>query len=246
MILDTPQKLSELIAKIVDDRVSKLPISYPCKVVSVDSEDKVFVEVETLLPKDKNDVNLKIPILQSPYLTLPIKEGDIGLALNCSYLFEKKLLGEDIETKLQTIRANGLFFVPLVSKDDFKGEMGITSIISQDNTARISLKENTIESIISKDDTLKTSIIQSDSEIKLKSSDSTKFEMSTSVLLQSGSTIEAKGVSATLGEILSDLITALNTLSLTQSTAPSTPVVLPPNFLTDLTAIQTKIKANFK
>lgn len=224
MIFDVSAQFEELIKNAIKKQIDTLPISYPCKVKSV-KDDGVFVEVEVMLPQEKSDTPTIIPIMQSPYLTLPIKEGDLGIALNCTYLFQDMVEDKKIEEAQKAIKENGLFFIPIVSKSGFKGEVGKTTLSSQDHTSSINLSEKQIE---------------------LKATQQTGLIMGSDVSLQSGSTIEVKGVSASLGEILGDLITALNTLSLTQSTAPGSPVTLPPNFLTDLTAIQTKITGNLK
>ena len=241
MIFDVSAQFEELIKNAIKKQIDTLPISYPCKVKSV-KDDGVFVEVEVMLPQEKSDTPTIIPIMQSPYLTLPIKENDLGIALNCTYLFQDMVEDKKIEEAQKSIKENGLFFIPILSKSGFKGEVGKTTLSSQDHTSSINLSEKQIE--LKAGDT--TNAQFGDKSIELKATQQTGLIMGSDVSLQSGSTVEIKGVTASLGEILGDLITALNTLSLTQSTAPGSPVTLPPNFLTDLTAIQTKITGNLK
>ena len=241
MIFDVSAQFEELIKNAIKKQIDTLPISYPCKVKSV-KDDGVFVEVEVMLPQEKSDTPTIIPIMQSPYLTLPIKEGDLGIALNCTYLFQDMVEDKKIEEAQKSIKENGLFFIPIVSKSGFEGEVGKTTLSSQDHTSSINLSEKQIE--LKAGDT--TNAQFGDQSIELNATQQTGLIMGSDVSLQSGGTIEIKGITASLGEILGDLITALNTLSLTQSTAPGSPVTLPPNFLTDLTAIQTKITGNLK
>lgn len=241
MIFDVSAQFEELIKNAIKKQIDTLPISYPCKVKSV-KDDGVFVEVEVMLPQEKSDTPTIIPIMQSPYLTLPIKEGDLGIALNCTYLFQDMIEDKKIEESQKAIKENGLFFIPIVSKSGFKGEVGKTTLSSQDHTSSINLSEKQVE--LKSGDT--TNAQFGDNSIKLNATQQTGLIMGSDVSLQSGSTIEIKGTTASLGEILGDLITALNTLSLTQSTAPGSPVTLPPNFLTDLVAVQTKITGNLK
>lgn len=261
MIFDVSAQFEEILERAIKKQIDVLPISYPCKVKAV-QDDGVFVEIETLLPKDDCDTETIIPILQSPYFTLPINQGDIGLALNCSYLFDKVIEDEELQESAKSIKQNGLFFVPLVSKKSFKGEVGQTMLTSQDFNSKITLKENTIESTISKDDTIKTSILQTDTEIKIKSSDNTnsvfgsdtitlqatnttKLDMNTEVVLQSGSTIEAKGVSASLGEILGDLVDALTKMNADPVAGNGAPLASP-TLTSTMPQILAKIKGNFK
>lgn len=107
--------IQDNLQSFLDSRIKKfieeLPISYPCKVKSFQDG---FVEVETLLKSDDTGIVVKIPIMQSPYLTLPIQEGDIGIALNCSYLFDTVIEDIEIKENIKTIGKNGLFFIPLL------------------------------------------------------------------------------------------------------------------------------------
>lgn len=224
MIFDVSSQFEELLKNAIKKQIDMLPLSYPCKVKSV-KNDGVFVEIETMLPKKDSDTPTIIPIMQSPYLSLPVSEGDIGIALNCSYIFEDMIEDKKIENSQKSIKENGLFFVPVVSKNGFKGEVGKTTISSQDHSSSMVLEKNKVD---------------------IKATEQTSLSMGNDIILKSGSTVEVKGVTASLGEILGDLINALNSLSLTQSTAPGTPVTLPPNFLSDLISIKTKIEGNLK
>lgn len=126
MIFNIQENLQNYINQAIDKRLAQLPISYPCKVKSVDSG---FVEVETLLIADQNDIAVKIPIMQSPYLTLPIQEGDIGIALNCSYLFDSIINDVEVKENIKSIQKNGLFFIPLLpaSKANKSTDITLTS-----------------------------------------------------------------------------------------------------------------------
>lgn len=148
MIFDTPQLLFEYIEKQIAKNISQLPISYPCKVISIDSEKKGFVEVQTLLPQTQTDVPRKIPVLRSPYLSLPIKVGDIGIALNCSFLFEKALGDEAIEKSIASSRTNGLFFIPLVPSSQIQDKDNETTLTSQNKQNKIILSDDKISSTI--------------------------------------------------------------------------------------------------
>lgn len=131
--------LENFVKNIVDTAIEGLPTSYPCKVVSVENN---FVEVQTLLKSSEVDTNTKIPILQSPYLTLPIKEGDIGLALNCSFLFENILQGRPIEENLRTSAKNALFFVPLIETQKNENDIKATTLCSQDLKNKFMIKDD--------------------------------------------------------------------------------------------------------
>lgn len=141
MQIDLSRQLSEMIDSAIDKRIQMLPASYPCQVVSVDG---VFVNVKTLLKSGINDIERRIPIIQSPYLTLPISAGDIGIALNCSYLFENILDGQEIQTNIKSQKENGLFFIPLVAGANQKNDTDSTTITNQNKDASIVLSSNGI------------------------------------------------------------------------------------------------------
>lgn len=149
MIPNITQNLQSLINASIERYLENLAQSFPCKVLSYADG---LVEVETLLVKGKNDVPVKIPTIQSPYFTLPIQEGDIGLALNCSYLFAPILENKDIETNILSTQKNGLFFLPLLQKDKqyetgditFKSAPELkSSLIINDDKVDLVVAENT-------------------------------------------------------------------------------------------------------
>lgn len=149
MIPNITQNLQSLINSSIERYLGDLAKSYPCKVLSY---SEGLVEVETLLVKGKNDVPIKIPTIQSPYFTLPIQEGDIGLALNCSFLFAPILENKEIETNILSTQKNGLFFLPLLQKDKqyeagditFKSAPELkSSLIINDESVNLVVAENT-------------------------------------------------------------------------------------------------------
>lgn len=267
MILDPTIQIQELIKKMIDERISNLPISFPCKVQEV-QEDGVFVKVETLLKASENDIEKIIPILQSPYFTLPIKQGDIGLALNCSFLFEVLMSDEEISENQPTLQENGLFFVPLVSKENFKGEVNKTSLTSQTFDSKLTFSEKSIQWDVLDGSTLKTSLVQNDTSFSLKCGEQTKasiedsaisFETSQTIELKTqssslslgnetslkGNTLELSGASASVGKILNDICEMLLKANLDPVAGNGAPLNSP-NLATTLPQIIAEIKANFK
>lgn len=131
MIFDTATQFNEIINKAINAKLSELPFSFPCKVTSIDSSG-VYVNVETLLSKTQNDTEYQnIPIMQSPYITTPIQAGDIGIALNCSFLFDLIIDDKEIEFNQKTIRDNALFFIPLVSKKNQQNDIANLTLLNQ-------------------------------------------------------------------------------------------------------------------
>lgn len=240
MIFDVSTQFEELIKNAIKKQIDTLPISYPCKVKSV-KDDGVFVEVEVMLPQEESDTPTIIPIMQSPYLTLPIKEGDLGIALNCTYLFQDMLEDKKIEEPQKSIKENGLFFIPIVSKSGFKGEVGKTTLSSQDHTSTIDLGKKQIE--------LKaggtTNAQFGDNSIELNAAQQTRLIMGNDVSLQSGSTIKIKGVNSTLGEILGDILTMLTNMNLDPVAGNGAPLNSP-SLTSDLPQIISKVQENLK
>lgn len=240
MIFDVSTQFEELIKNAIKKQIDTLPISYPCKVKSV-KDDGVFVEVEVMLPQEKNDTPTIIPIMQSPYLTLPIKEGDLGIALNCTYLFQDMVEDKKIEEAQKSIKENGLFFIPIVSKSSFKGEVGKTTLSSQDHTSSINLGEKQIE--LKAGNT--TNAQFGDKSIELNATQQTGLIMGSDVSLQSGSTIEIKGTTASLGEILEDILTMLTNMNADPVAGNGAPLNSP-SLTNSLPQIISKVQENLK
>lgn len=138
MIFNIQDNLQSYIEAVIKKFLNDLPISYPCKVKSY---DKGLVEVETLLKADDTDIAVKIPVMQSPYLTLPIKEGDIGIALNCTYLFDTIIQDVEIKENIKTVQKNGLFFIPLLSASKANETTDIT-LTSANGDSQIVLNDS--------------------------------------------------------------------------------------------------------
>lgn len=259
MILNPTTQLQELINKMIEERLSNLPISYPCKVKSIE-DDGVFVKVETLLKAGENDIERTIPVLQSPYLTLPIKEGDIGLALNCSFLFEELVNDNEIAENQKSLQENGLFFVPIVSKQNFKGEVNKASLTSQSFDSRVVFSEKQIQWEVLDGSTLKSSMTQNDTSFALKvgeqvkiNIDDSSIELKTSSSSLSlgnevslkGNTLELSGASASVGKILGDICDMLSKMNF-DSVAGNGAPLNSPSLASSLPQIIKDIKANFK
>lgn len=129
------------IQNIVNREIDKLPYSFPCVVKEYDG---VYLKVETLLKDDDKQEIDNVAILHSYYLHLPIKQGDIGLCLNCSYLFNEILENNTINDNNKSVGANGLFYVPLLSKQDKHNDIESTTLLSQDRQSYLNLKEKEI------------------------------------------------------------------------------------------------------
>lgn len=144
MIIDVATQLSQAIDKSIQERIELLPKSFPCKITKV-LDDGVFVEVETLLKKGENDIPLTIPVMQSSYFKVPYQVGDIGLALNCSFLFDVVLDDRDIEKNIEALKNNALFFVPLVPKKEQKQTIEDLVLLNKNKDIKLSLKNDDIE-----------------------------------------------------------------------------------------------------
>lgn len=240
MIYDITSNFEAILENSIIKKIDTLPLSYPCKVSKVD-DSGVFVEIETLLKKEEVDIPRFIPIMQSPYLTLPVKEGDIGIALNCSFLFSQIIEDEEITENERAVKENALFFVPLVSKSGFKGEVGKTILSDKEFKSTLTLEQEQI--------TLKAtdsvSLKMDKEEVNLQSSDTTTLKMTNEVSLQTAGTLEFKGATATLGEILGDILDMLMNANLDPVSGNGAPLNSP-SLASSIPQIQAKIKGNLK
>lgn len=187
MIPNISQNLQSLINSSIEDYLKELATSFPCKVLSFSDG---LVEIETLLPKSKNDIPIKIPTIQSPHFTLPIQAGDIGLALNCSFLFAPILENKQIDNPILSTQKNGLFFLPLLQKDKQNEPADITfksapelksSLILNDESLNIVVAETTKGTIdgstmtFNINDQAVTNLAEGELSLKLKGSDVLKM-----------------------------------------------------------------------
>ena len=76
--------LQNFINKLIDEKISPFEFGMPCEIVEYDG---VKAKVKVLL-KDYDNVEFDdVCIMQSPYLHLPIKAKDKGIAINAGYVF---------------------------------------------------------------------------------------------------------------------------------------------------------------
>lgn len=162
MIYNIQTNLQTFINECINRAISQLPTSFPCQVLGFSNG---IVKIQTLLIPTPNDTPLEIPALQSPYLTLPIQAGDIGIALNCDFLFDTLITQETLKKNVRATQKNGLFFIPLLpaSKQNLPTDITITTpqkntqIIANDSQG-VSITINKLNALSSNGTTLNTAL----------------------------------------------------------------------------------------
>lgn len=175
MIPNIQNNLQTFINDCINRAISQLPTSFPCQVLGFSNG---MVKIQTLLIPTQNDTPLEIPALQSPYFTLPIQAGDIGIALNCDFLFDTLITQGTLKENVRATQKNGLFFIPLLpaSKQNLPTDITITTpqkkaqVILND-TQGLSISINKLNALSSNGTTLTTSLpIMQDTPIDISGS----------------------------------------------------------------------------
>lgn len=210
--------LQNFINKLIDEKISPFEFGMPCEIVEYDG---VKAKVKVLL-KDYDNVEFDdVCIMQSPYLHLPIKAKDKGIAINAGYVFNELLEDKPITQNIKAIGSLALIFIPFVSESLKAEDIESTILTNETREATLTLKENTL-TFDNKDLTLK--IQGADVEIDNKS---IQVKISGSDVIISGGTlkfensaIKVEGMAGALGKAFEQVFNAMDLLS-TGLTGPS-------------------------
>lgn len=210
--------LQNFINKLIDEKISPFEFGMPCEIVEYDG---VKAKVKVLL-KDYDNVEFDdVCIMQSPYLHLPIKAQDKGIAINAGYVFNELLEDKPITQNIKAIGSLALIFIPFVSESLKAEDIESTILTNETREATLTLKENTL-TYDNKELTLK--IEGADVEIDNKS---IQVKISGSDVIISGGTlkfensaIKVEGMAGALGKAFEQVFNAMDLLS-TGLTGPS-------------------------
>lgn len=210
--------LQNFINKLIDEKISPFEFGMPCEIVEYDG---VKAKVKVLL-KDYDNVEFDdVCIMQSPYLHLPIKAKDKGIAINAGYVFNELLEDKPITQNIKAIGSLALIFIPFVSESLKAEDIESTILTNETREATLTLKENTL-TYDNKELTLK--IEGADVEIDNKS---IQVKISGSDVIISGGTlkfensaIKVEGMAGALGKAFEQVFNAMDLLS-TGLTGPS-------------------------
>ena len=218
MNFDFKGYMVDSIEYLAEKNNANLPTCYPCEIIEYDG---VKAKVKVLL-KDYDNVEFDdVCIMQSPYLHLPIKAKDKGIAINAGYVFNELLEDKPITQNIKAIGSLALIFIPFVSESLKAEDIESTILTNETREATLTLKENTL-TFDNKDLTLK--IQGADVEIDNKS---IQVKISGSDVIISGGTlkfensaIKVEGMAGALGKAFEQVFSAMDLLS-TGLTGPS-------------------------
>lgn len=218
MNFDFKGYMVDSIEYLAEKNNANLPTCYPCEIIEYDG---VKAKVKVLL-KDYDNVEFDdVCIMQSPYLHLPIKAKDKGIAINAGYVFNELLEDKPITQNIKAIGSLALIFIPFVSESLKAEDIESTILTNETREATLTLKENTL-TFDNKDLTLK--IQGADVEIDNKS---IQVKISGSDVIISGGTlkfensaIKVEGMAGALGKAFEQVFNAMDLLS-TGLTGPS-------------------------
>lgn len=139
-------RLRTTIENIVDERLNRLPISLPAK---VDARKKSTVSVTPILtfgtlPASRID---DVPLMKSPYFNEPVKAGDYGLLIPCSYFYQSIVTDnlEKVDKVIQTVTTGNYVFLPLARVGDNPSDGVDSEIWSKGKSRYCRVKDDRIE-----------------------------------------------------------------------------------------------------
>lgn len=233
MAFNYQHRFLNLINQNIETSKLSEPLSFPAKVKEYDG---VFCKVESLLKDNVLEIIEDVAVLQSPYLHLPIKEGDVGLCLNCDYFFYEIIKDKELSQNIRSCNTSSLFFIPLVTEEKKVKDIESTILFNENKEAKLTLKdknliyenENTKLSLEDKNltfDNKELTLKIKDDQIEIDNK-SIKIEISGDVLTLKGSikfdmsAIKVEGMAGSLGKAFEQVFTAMDLLS-TGLTGPS-------------------------
>lgn len=100
--------------------------------VEVDSTDGYYVSVKFFTGENSFKPIDNIPILQSPYLSPNVQQGDFGVILNIRNNIASILEGLENNNEFGSVGQNYFVFVPLLKKEQFQSAAELLEIKSPD------------------------------------------------------------------------------------------------------------------
>lgn len=142
-VLNTGEMLRNIARDEIQKQLANLPISQPAQ---VKSRNGVYVSAVSLLNFGKNNTTFEnVTLLQNPYINIPIKSGDIGLLIPCSFAYSNMIEGKTDLAPVPTMATGSYFFLPLVTKSSYQGEDTNTTLYSQSGTETIKVTDNGLD-----------------------------------------------------------------------------------------------------
>ena len=139
-------RLRTMISNIVDEKLNNLPISLPAKVVKRNKSTVSVLPLITFGTLDPAQID-DVPIAKSPYLNEPLKAGDFGLLIPCSYFYQSIVTDglTKIDSVVPTVTTGNYLFLPItqISADPSTGLE--TELWSNDLARYLRVKSTEIE-----------------------------------------------------------------------------------------------------
>lgn len=141
MNFDNKGYMINSIKYLAEQNNMNLSTCYPCEIIKYDG---IKAKIKILL-KDYDNVEFDdVCIMQSPYLHLPIKEKDKGIAINAGYVFNELLDDKEITQNIKAIGSLALIFIPFVSESLKVEDIESTILTNETREATLTLKEKNI------------------------------------------------------------------------------------------------------
>lgn len=219
--------LQNFINKSIDEKISPFEFGMPCEIVEYDG---IKAKVKVLL-KDYNNVEFDdVCIMQSPYLHLPIKTKDKGIAINAGYVFNELLEDKPITQNIKAIGSLALIFIPFVSESLKVEDIESTILMNKTRDSSLTLKEKNIiyknENCELKIEDTNLTFDNKDLTLKIQGADveidnkSIQVKISGSDVIISGGTlkfensaIKVEGIAGALGKAFEQVFSAMDLLS---------------------------------
>lgn len=144
-MISTTARLRTMIENIIDEKLNRLPISIPAKVAK---RSKSTVNVIPVITFGMDAAQIDdVPIAKSPYFNEPVKAGDYGMLIPCSYFYQSLVTDNlnTIEQVIPTVTTGNYIFLPLARIDDNPSDGVESEIWSKGKSRTLRVTDDVIE-----------------------------------------------------------------------------------------------------
>lgn len=221
----------------IDEKIGSFEFGMPCEIVEYDG---IKAKLKVLL-KDYENVEFDdVCIMQSPYLHLPIKAKDKGIAINAGYVFNELLNDVPITQNIKSIGTMALIFIPFASNSLKVEDIESTILTNETRDSTLTLKGKNIiyknENCECKIEDKNFTFDNKDVSVKIEGAnfeiDNKNMQVKISgsdVIISNGTlkfdkgAIKLEGIAGKLGEAFDNVFSAMDLLSTGLTGASSNP-----------------------
>lgn len=144
-MISVTARLRTMVENIIEEKLTRLPLTIPAK-VSKRTKSTVNVIPVITFGMDAAQID-DVPLAKSPYFNEPVKEGDYGLLIPCSYFYQSLVTDNlnTIEQVIPTITTGNYIFLPMARVSDNPSNGVESEIWSKGKSRTLRVTDDRIE-----------------------------------------------------------------------------------------------------